>query len=148
MTQYLKLVFGKIENIVGKGENAAQQHFLLFPHDYKRFLFLGRENLAKIIWKKMKFVMLVSITKSCFFFRKIFYCFKDRNQHLSYFQIVKAFILSEYTFLFFIWSGVNSSVSGIGHCMMNDGVSEVMRFPCQCPVALSFSLPWITRKLE
>ena len=28
----LKFVSGRIENIVGKGENAGYQHFLLFPH--------------------------------------------------------------------------------------------------------------------
>ena len=27
----LKFVFGRVENIVGKGENAGYQHFLLFP---------------------------------------------------------------------------------------------------------------------
>ena len=27
----LKYVFGRVENIVGKGENAGYQHFLLFP---------------------------------------------------------------------------------------------------------------------
>ena len=27
---YLKFVFGQVENIVGKGENAGYQHFPLF----------------------------------------------------------------------------------------------------------------------
>ena len=31
VTQKLKFVLGRIENIVGKGENAGIQHFLLFP---------------------------------------------------------------------------------------------------------------------
>ena len=30
MTQKLKLALGRKENIVGKGENAGNQHFLLF----------------------------------------------------------------------------------------------------------------------
>ena len=29
-TENLKLIFGEVENIVGKGENAGDQHFLLF----------------------------------------------------------------------------------------------------------------------
>ena len=39
VTQKLKFVLEKIENIVGKGENAADQHFLLFPQCFKSFLF-------------------------------------------------------------------------------------------------------------
>ena len=31
VTQNVKFVFHKIENIVGIGENASYQHFLLFP---------------------------------------------------------------------------------------------------------------------
>ena len=30
-TQKLKYVLGRVENILGKGENAGYQHFLLFP---------------------------------------------------------------------------------------------------------------------
>ena len=29
-TEKMKFVFGRVENIVGKGENAGYQHFLLF----------------------------------------------------------------------------------------------------------------------
>ena len=31
MTENLKFVLGRLENIVEKGENAGYQHFLLFP---------------------------------------------------------------------------------------------------------------------
>ena len=31
LTEYFKFVLGTMENIVGKGENAGYQHFLLFP---------------------------------------------------------------------------------------------------------------------
>ena len=31
VTEKLKFVLGRVENIVGKGENAGYQHFLLFP---------------------------------------------------------------------------------------------------------------------
>ena len=29
-------VFDRVENIVGKGENACYQHFLLFPHCFEK----------------------------------------------------------------------------------------------------------------
>ena len=31
LTEKLKFVLGRLENIMGKGENAVYQHFLLFP---------------------------------------------------------------------------------------------------------------------
>ena len=31
VNEKLKFVMGRVENIVGKGENAGNQHFLLFP---------------------------------------------------------------------------------------------------------------------
>ena len=36
LLKVLKLVFHRIENIVGKEENAGDQHFLLFPQCFKR----------------------------------------------------------------------------------------------------------------
>ena len=32
----LKFALGRIENIVGKGENAGNQHFLLFPQCFQK----------------------------------------------------------------------------------------------------------------
>ena len=31
LTQYLNFALGRVENILGKGENAGYQHFFLFP---------------------------------------------------------------------------------------------------------------------
>ena len=31
VTEKLKFVLGRVENILGKGENAGYQHFLFFP---------------------------------------------------------------------------------------------------------------------
>ena len=31
----LKIVLGRVENIVGKGENAGNQHFLIFPQYFQ-----------------------------------------------------------------------------------------------------------------
>ena len=39
VTQILKFVLGRIENIVGKRENAVYQHFLLFPLCFQKFSF-------------------------------------------------------------------------------------------------------------
>ena len=40
LTEKLKFVLGKVENIVGKGENAGFQHFLLFPQCFQKPSFL------------------------------------------------------------------------------------------------------------
>ena len=39
VTEKLKFVFGRVENIVGKGENAGHQCFLLFPQCFPKLLF-------------------------------------------------------------------------------------------------------------
>ena len=40
MVQKLKFLLGRVENIVGKGENASYQHYLFFPlMFFKCFLF-------------------------------------------------------------------------------------------------------------
>ena len=36
MNEVLKIGLGRVENIVGKGENAGDQHFLLFPHRFQK----------------------------------------------------------------------------------------------------------------
>ena len=49
--RHLKLIFwfGKKENIVGKGENAGFQHFLLFPRCFQKLSFLGSFKVG-IVW--------------------------------------------------------------------------------------------------
>ena len=37
----LKFVLGRVETIVGKGENAGNQHFLLFPQCFQKSSILG-----------------------------------------------------------------------------------------------------------
>ena len=41
LTQKLRVVLGRVENIVGKGENAGYQHFLLFPQCFQKAFFSG-----------------------------------------------------------------------------------------------------------
>ena len=39
-TQKLKFVYERLESIVGKGENAGYQHFLLFPQCFQKLSYL------------------------------------------------------------------------------------------------------------
>ena len=43
-TKIMELVLKGKENIVGKGENAGYQHFLLFPNVFSRLLSQGPKN--------------------------------------------------------------------------------------------------------
>ena len=45
----LKLVSGRVENIVGKGENAGYQHFLLFPRCFQKPSYLVSLKVG-IMW--------------------------------------------------------------------------------------------------
>ena len=40
VTQKLKFEMGRVENMVGKGENSGYQHFLLFPQHFQKALLL------------------------------------------------------------------------------------------------------------
>ena len=44
VNQKLKIVLGRIEDIVGKGENAGIKHFLLFPTIFSKAFFPRVEN--------------------------------------------------------------------------------------------------------
>ena len=49
VTQNLKFVLEREENIVGKGENAGYQHFLLFPQCFQKVSILGSLKVG-IVW--------------------------------------------------------------------------------------------------
>ena len=44
------------ENIVGKGENAGYQHFLLFPPCFLKASFPGSLKVG-IVWQRVNYVM-------------------------------------------------------------------------------------------
>ena len=44
VAQNIEVVFHRIENIVGKEENACYQHFLLFPQCFQRAFSSGRQK--------------------------------------------------------------------------------------------------------
>ena len=48
VTEKLKFVLGRAENIIGKGENAGYQHFLLFQMFSKGFLYWSLKVV--IVW--------------------------------------------------------------------------------------------------
>ena len=43
-----KLALGRVENIVGKGENADYQHFLLFPQRFQKASFSGSLKVGTV----------------------------------------------------------------------------------------------------
>ena len=49
VSEKLKYVLGRIENIVGKGENAGYQHFLLFPQCFQKTSSTGSTKVV-IVW--------------------------------------------------------------------------------------------------
>ena len=49
VTEKLKTVLGRVENIVRKGENAGYQHFLLFPQSFQKTSFSGSLKVG-IVW--------------------------------------------------------------------------------------------------
>ena len=48
----MNFVLGIVENIVGKGENAGYQHFLLFPQCFQNASFPGSLKVG-IVWKRV-----------------------------------------------------------------------------------------------
>ena len=49
LAKKLKFILGRVENILGKGENAGYQHFLLFPHCFQKLFFSGSFKV-RIVW--------------------------------------------------------------------------------------------------
>ena len=49
VTEKLKFVLGRVENTVGKGENAGYQHFLLFPQCFQKASVSGASKVG-IVW--------------------------------------------------------------------------------------------------
>ena len=49
INQKLKFALGRVENIVGKGENAGYQHFFFFPLFFLKVFSLGSLKV-KIVW--------------------------------------------------------------------------------------------------
>ena len=49
VTQDIKVIFHRIENIVGKEENAGNQHFLLFPQCFQN-AFSSSASKVVIVW--------------------------------------------------------------------------------------------------
>ena len=50
----LKFVLRRVENIVGKGENAGYQHFLLFPQCFQKLSFSGSLKVGNVRYRVKK----------------------------------------------------------------------------------------------
>ena len=48
VAQIMISVSDRVENIVGKGENAGYQHFLLFPQCFQKALFMGSLKVGTV----------------------------------------------------------------------------------------------------
>ena len=57
MSEKNEICFGKGKNIVGKGENAGYQHFLLFPQCFQKTPF-SRSLTVGIVWSKKMMLKL------------------------------------------------------------------------------------------
>ena len=51
LAEKLKTVFGRVENIVGKGENVGYQHFLLFPQYFQK---RSKASKVGIVWERVE----------------------------------------------------------------------------------------------
>ena len=49
VTEKLRFVLEKVENIVGKGENAGHRHFLLFPQCFQKAYYTVSLKV-RIVW--------------------------------------------------------------------------------------------------
>ena len=58
-------VFDRIENIVGKGENARYQHFLLFSQYFQKASSPGLLKVG-IVWERVT-LQFVAVAQNCFF---------------------------------------------------------------------------------
>ena len=52
--QMMISIFGRIEIIVGIGENAGYHHFLLFPHCFQNATFLESLKVGIVLLKELK----------------------------------------------------------------------------------------------
>ena len=57
VSQMMICVTDWIENIVGKGENAGYQHFLLFPRCFQKASFPGLLKV-RIVWYRVKTTLM------------------------------------------------------------------------------------------
>ena len=90
VTEKLKFVLVQVENIVGKGENAGYQHFLLFPQCFEKSFFprsglRGKELNVHYVFKSYFEVWLKHglfgikihiswLRVKIFMYRKVLYC--------------------------------------------------------------------------
>ena len=55
VTEKLKSVLGRVENVVGKGENVGYQHFLLFQQCFSKVSYTGLLKVG-IVWLRSNII--------------------------------------------------------------------------------------------
>ena len=63
MTEKLKFVLERVENIVGKRENAGYQHFLLFPLCFLKASFSRSLKVGVVCGKKLNEIIKLLVKK-------------------------------------------------------------------------------------
>ena len=59
VTEKLKFALEQVENVVGKGENACYQYFLLFTHFFQTAYFSGLLKV-RIVWNNEKLCTIIN----------------------------------------------------------------------------------------
>ena len=76
MESKINFDLGKVENIVGKGENAGYQHFILFPQCFRKVTFSGSLKVGifgdgsncLFLLKRLRWYLVIKRDKLLFFF--------------------------------------------------------------------------------
>ena len=71
MTEKLKLALGRVENIVGRGENAGYQHFLLFPQCFQKTFLMHRLKWVNSLEKILNHSSWLKLISNCSFLHSI-----------------------------------------------------------------------------
>ena len=120
VTEKLKFILGRVENIVGKGENADYQHFLFFPQCFQKASF-SRLLKVRIVWERVKrverFFRKAENTGGqyfCLFFLQCFLFLKVVKRQISLEQVSNSMSFSTFMFYVFFLQIVDEHFS---HCM-------------------------------
>ena len=66
MAEMVEFLVDRVQNIVGKGENAGYQHFLLFPRYFQTDAFPGPCKLGIVCYSLFKRIKIHSICSYCY----------------------------------------------------------------------------------
>ena len=96
-------VFDTVENIVGKGENAGYQHFLLFPQCFQKACLEGRQKVSLcgnglIALNKIQNLLILPLSKQVLIFMCLQYKSLKNTVEKGTFPILKLLSTASETF--------------------------------------------------